>query len=155
MLICHGALKSILIRSKASRSLLVFNISSHKKFLPYCKALILLVKHCLFYSYTHTYTQVSILLCIYFLLHWVFIALWGLSLAVSRSYSLFCSGAWAFHCGGVSCCRAQALGTRALVAATQGLSSFSSRAPELRLSGCSTQAQSRALELTGFSSCGA
>ncbi len=45
-------------------------------------------------------------LFIYFWLHWVFVAARGLSL---------CCGPRASHCGGFSCCRARALGTRASV----------------------------------------
>ena len=86
MLICYGALKSILIHSKASRSLLVFNISSHKKFLPYCNALILLVKHCFIHIHTHTHRLVFFyvfifcctgcsLLCEGFLLQWAGVTL--------------------------------------------------------------------------------
>ena len=51
---------------------------------------------------------------------------------------LHCS-ALASHCSGFSCCRAQALGAQASVVAA------------CRLSSCGT----RALELVGFSSCGA
>ena len=69
---------------------------------------------------------------IYFWLCWVFVIAHGLSLvAVSRAYSS--CGAWASHCGGFACCRAQALGC-------QGFRSFSSRALVHRLSSCGTQA---------------
>ena len=37
-------------------------------------------------------------------------------------------GAWASHCGGFSCCRAQALGTWASVVVARGLSSCGARA---------------------------
>ena len=51
---------------------------------------------------------------IYFWLCWVFVAARRLSLvAVSGGYSLL----WASYCGGSSCCRAQALGVRAVVVA--------------------------------------
>ena len=57
------------------------------------------------------------ILFIYFWLHWVFVAACRLSLvAVSRGYSLLQS-----HCGGLSCCRARALGTRASVVVARGL----------------------------------
>ena len=42
-------------------------------------------------------------------------------------------------CGGFSCCRAWALGSRASAAVTCGLSSCGSRAPEHRISSCSTR----------------
>ena len=48
---------------------------------------------------------------IYFWLRWVFVAAHGLSLvAVSRRYSLLQRAG--FHCGGFSCCGAQALERR-------------------------------------------
>ena len=50
-------------------------------------------------------------------------------------------GARASHCGGFSCCREQALGTRASVVVARGLSSCGSRALECRLSSCGAQAQ--------------
>ena len=51
-----------------------------------------------------------------------------------------CCGVWASHCGGFSCCGAQALGARASVVVAHGLSSCGSRALECRLSSCDTQA---------------
>ena len=51
-----------------------------------------------------------------------------------------CCGAWAPHCGGFSCCGAQALGARASVVAVRGLSSCGSRALERRLSSCGARA---------------
>ena len=51
-----------------------------------------------------------------------------------------CCGAWASHCGGFSCCKAQALGTRASVFVAHGLSSCGSWALEHRLSSFGTQA---------------
>ena len=51
-----------------------------------------------------------------------------------------CCSARASHCGGFSCCRAQALGTRASVAVPCGLSSCGSRALEHRLSSCGARA---------------
>ena len=53
--------------------------------------------------------------------------------------TLRCS-AWASHCGGLSCCRAWALGTWASAVVPRGLS-CGSRAPECRLSSCGTRAQ--------------
>ena len=44
------------------------------------------------------------------------------------------------HCGGFSCCGAQALGTWASVVVARGLSSCGSRALECRLSSCDTRA---------------
>ena len=59
---------------------------------------------------------------IYFWLRWVFVAACRLSpVAASRGHSLLqCA---ASHCGGVSCCGAQALGVWASVVAARGLSS--------------------------------
>ena len=48
-------------------------------------------------------------------------------------------GAWASHCGGFSCCGAQALGAWATVVVARGLSSCSSWALERRLSSCGAQ----------------
>ena len=45
-------------------------------------------------------------------------------------------GVRASHCGGFSCCRAQALGTRASVVVASGVSSCGSQAVEHRLSSC-------------------
>ena len=76
------------------------------------------------------------ILFIYFWLHWVFVAVRGLSLvAASGGYSLLCS-AWASHCGGFSCCGAGTLGVWASVVVACGLSSYGSRALEGRLSSC-------------------
>ena len=75
----------------------------------------------------------------YFWLHWVFVAAYGLSLVVASGATL-CCGAWVSHCGGFSCCRARALGTWASVVAARGLSSCGSRALERRLSSCGTRA---------------
>ena len=58
-----------------------------------------------------------------------------LSLVVASGATLPC-GVWASHCGGFSCCGAQALGARASVVAARGLSSCGSRALECRLSSC-------------------
>ena len=70
-----------------------------------------------------------------FLLHWVFVAVRGLSLVVlSRGYSLL----W---CVGFLCCRAWALGTRASVVVARGLSSCGLWALERRLSNCGSRAQ--------------
>ena len=58
----------------------------------------------------------------YFWLCWVFIA--------ARRPSLFAtsSGYSSLHCGGFSCCRAQALGAQALVTVARGLRSCGSQA---------------------------
>ena len=72
---------------------------------------------------------------IYFWLCWVFVAARWLSLvAASRDYSLLRSRA--SHCGGFSCCGAQALDVWASVVVARGLSSCGSRALEHRLSSC-------------------
>ena len=47
-----------------------------------------------------------------------------------------CCGAWASHCGGFSCCEAQALGAQASIVVARGLSSCGLRALEHRLSSC-------------------
>ena len=47
---------------------------------------------------------------------------------------LFVCGVWSSHCGGFSCCRAQALGTRASVVVAHGLSSAGSIVVAHRLS---------------------
>ena len=71
-----------------------------------------------------------------FWLRWVFVAVRGLSLVESsRGATLRCS-AQASHCGGFSCCRAQALGMRASVVVARRLSSCGSSALEGRLSSC-------------------
>ena len=56
-----------------------------------------------------------------------------------KQATLLC-GTRASHCGGFSCCRAQALGAQASVVVVHRLSSCGSWAPEYRLSSCSTQA---------------
>ena len=66
---------------------------------------------------------------IYFWLCWVFVLV----------AALHCS-ARASHCGGFSCCGAQALGTLASVVVTHGLSSCGSRALEHRLNSCGSRA---------------
>lgn len=50
-------------------------------------------------------------------------------------------GAWAFHCSGFSCCRAQAPGVQASLVVARGFSSCDSWAVEHRLSSCGTQVQ--------------
>ena len=62
-----------------------------------------------------------------------------LNLCCCMGATLHC-GAWASHCGGFSCCGAWALGTRALVVVTRGLSSCGSQALGHRLSSCGAQA---------------
>ena len=71
----------------------------------------------------------KIYLFIFWLL-WVFVA------ACSKRELLFVGGARASHCGGFSCCGAQALGTQASVVVAHGLSSGSSQALEHRFSSC-------------------
>ena len=53
-------------------------------------------------------------------------------LQLLRAGATLCCGAWASHCGGFSCCRAQALGARASVVVARRLSSCGSRAQLLR-----------------------
>ena len=48
-------------------------------------------------------------LFIHFCLHWVFVAVRGLSLVASSGATLH-RDAWVSHCGVFSCCGAQALG---------------------------------------------
>ena len=81
----------------------------------------------------------SFFFLIYFWLHWVFVAVCGLSLVAARVATL-CCGAWASHCGGFSRCGAWALGARASVVVARGLSSCGLRALECRLSSCGTRA---------------
>ena len=57
-----------------------------------------------------------------FWLHWIFIALQGLFLVVGVGATLHCD-TWASRCPGFFCCRARALGARALVVAARGRSS--------------------------------
>ena len=63
----------------------------------------------------------------------------GLSLVAASGATLRC-GARASHCGGFSCCRAQALGARASVVVARGLSSWDPPALERRLSSCGARA---------------
>ena len=51
-----------------------------------------------------------------------------------------CCGARASHCGGFSCCGAQALDAQASVLVARGLSSCGLRALEHRLSSCGARA---------------
>ena len=53
-----------------------------------------------------------------------------------RAGTTLCCGARASHCGGFSCCGAQALGAWASVVVACGLSSCGSRALEHRLGSC-------------------
>ena len=80
---------------------------------------------------------------IYFWLCWVFVSVRGLLfIAVCMLLIVVASlvGVRASHCGGFSCCRAQALGAWASVVVARGLSSSGSRALEHRLSSCGTWA---------------
>ena len=60
-------------------------------------------------------------------------------LQLRRVGATLCRGARASHCGGFSCCRAQALGARASVVVAHGLSSCGLQV--LEHSSCVTQAQ--------------
>ena len=77
-------------------------------------------------------------LCIYFWLHWVFIAVLELSLVGSKRGAALCQGEGASLCSGFSC------------GAFTGFSRCSSQAPECRLSSFDSQG----LEHSGFSRCG-
>ena len=57
-----------------------------------------------------------------------------------RVWAILHCGARASHCGGFSCCGAQALGAWASVVAARRLSSCGSRALEHRLSSCGARA---------------
>ena len=81
----------------------------------------------------------------------IFLAVFGLRCCVwafsscSEWGTTLCCGAQASHCSGFSCCGARALGVwalgaRASVVATHGLSSCGSQALESRLSSCGTRA---------------
>ena len=59
---------------------------------------------------------------------------------VARAGATLRCGVRASHCGGFSCCGAQALGMRASVVVASGLSSCGSRALERRLSSCGARA---------------
>ena len=65
----------------------------------------------------------------------IFFFLIALGLGCCVCASLLC-GARASHCGGFSCCGAQALGTQASVVVAHRLSSCGSQALEHRLSSC-------------------
>ena len=76
----------------------------------------------------------------------LFLAVLGLhcctrAFQLRRARAALRCGARASHCGGFSCCRAQALGARASVVVVRELSSCGSRAPECRLSSCGARAQ--------------
>ena len=62
-----------------------------------------------------------IYLFIYFWLHWVFVAVCGLSVVRQAGATLGC-GVRASHCGGFSCCGAQALQCTGSVVVAHGLS---------------------------------
>ena len=83
----------------------------------------------------------------YYYYYFFFLAVLGLRCCVQafsscgeRGATLSC-GAQPPHCGGFSCCGAQALGARASVVVVHGLMSCGSRALERRLSSCGTRAQ--------------
>ena len=105
---------------------------------------------CLFVTYvsslmTYLFTSLAHVLFknkfiyFYFWLCCVFIAARGLSLVAASGATLRC-GVQASHCGGFSCCRAQAVGTWASVVVARRLRSCGSQALELRLSSCGTRA---------------
>ena len=61
-------------------------------------------------------------------------------LLMRRAGATLRCGARASHCGGFSCCGAQALGVRVSVVVARRLSSCGSRAVERRLSSCGARA---------------
>ena len=69
--------------------------------------------------------------------------MWAFSGCGERGAALRCV-AWASHCGGFSCCGAQALGARASVVVAHRLSSCGLRALERRLSSCGAREIGRA-----------
>ena len=77
---------------------------------------------------------------IYFWLLWFFVAV-RCFLQLRRAAATHRCGAQTSHCGGFSCCGAQALGAWASVAAAHKLSSCGSRALEHRLSSCGARPQ--------------
>ena len=88
------------------------------------------------------------ILFIYFWLRRAFVAARGPSLvaasgghsSLQRAGATLCCDVWTSHRRGLSCCGAQALGTRAPAAVVCALSSCGSWAPECRLSSCGTRA---------------
>ena len=94
-----------------------------------------------FFTYLFIYLSIylSIYLFIYFWLCWVFVAARGLSVIAASGATLHC-GAQASPHGGLSCCRAWALGTWASVVVAHGLSSCGSQALQHKLSSCGAQA---------------
>ena len=76
---------------------------------------------------------VNLFICLFFWLHWVFVAARGRVGATLRC------GARASHCSGFSCCGAQALGAQVSVVVACGLRSCGLQALDLRLSSCSAQ----------------
>ena len=80
-------------------------------------------------------------LCIYCWLHWVFVAVCGLSLVAVSWSSLHC-GEQASHCGAFSCCGSEALGAWASTVAALRIRSCGSWTLELMdFNSCSAQAQ--------------
>ena len=74
-------------------------------------------RHLLFFFLINLF----IYLFIYFWLCWVFVAARRLSLVVVSGGATLRCGAWASHCGGFSCCGAQAVGAQASVVVAHGL----------------------------------
>ena len=78
------------------------------------------------YIYIYEITEIILLIFLnlfifYFWLHWVFVAVRGLSLVAARGATLRC-GARASRCSGFSCCGARALGMWASVVVAHRLS---------------------------------
>ena len=85
--------------------------------------------------HTHTHIYIYIYICIYIYIYvcvyvykYSFLAALGLRCCTRAFLWLWWAGAtlrccgWASHCGGFSCCRAQAVGARASVVVAHGLS---------------------------------
>ena len=93
-------------------------------------------RHCSFFPRSNSANAIYLFWFFFFFwLHWVFVAVHGLSpVAASGGYSLL-------QCAGFSCCGALALGMQASVVVARGLSSCGSRVLECRLSSCGARAQ--------------
>ena len=89
----------------------------------------------------------SLFIWLFYFICLLFLAVLGLRccarsfLWLRRAAATLRCGAWASHCDGFSCCRAQALGAWAPVVVAHGLSSCGSWAVEHRLSSCGAWAQ--------------
>ena len=92
------------------------------------------------------FCQVYIYMYVYIFFKFIFGRVWSSLLCagflqLQRAGATLRCGVQTSHCGGFSCCRARALGTRASVVAARGLSRCGSQALEHRHSSCGTRAQ--------------